>query len=221
MLQPIQRVGVAQETYERLRDAIFRGQFPPGERLDVLRLCQLFDVSKTPVKEAVSRLQLEGLVEIKARSGTFIRKVTIKDVHNLLAVRSMMEIFALEHVGSINPRRIKDLNDYVDEMESLIRSGPFDFPKYNLSDMKFHETLIALADNPELLRSYRALHSHYVTALGFYLWPERKARSGDKDHRSIVTAIKEGQFDVAKAIAQRHIQEAAMELAECLAGTEG
>jgi DNA-binding GntR family transcriptional regulator len=205
VLSPIAHVGLAEETYGRLRDAIFAGEFQPTDKLDIPRLAELFGISTQPVKDALAKLSTEGLVVIVPRKGTYVRTVTKEDAINILNARLMMETWAISHARAVTEVFLENLAQVIETMRAAIQSADFDFSSYNESDMFFHEQLVMLADNPEILRSYKALHSHYVTARYYYKRLDKSIASDD-DHRRIWECLRNQQLNEACTIVERHIQ---------------
>ena len=106
-LTRVERGGLAGDVYQRIRDAIFSGELTAGARLDVRELSEALGVSSQPVKEALSRLSLEGLVVIRPRVGTFVRTLVDADIDHILDARLMIETFAVTHMPSeINAARL-------------------------------------------------------------------------------------------------------------------
>jgi DNA-binding GntR family transcriptional regulator len=205
VISPIKTVDITQQCYERIRDAIFSGRFEPGERLDPGYLAEQFQVSKQPVKDALNRLRVEGMVVIKPRRGTFVREITIRDAMNILEVRLMMESYAMSRCTGLDSKIEETLAFAAEKMTEIVNEKPFDWIKYNEYDIAFHEALVSLANNPELLRAYRSLHSHYVTGR-YYYGRERKASLNDPDHLAIFSALKAKDYKLAQELVTRHIQ---------------
>lgn len=204
-LTPISHIGLAEETYARLRDAIFTGDFEPDDKLDISKLAERFGISRQPVTDALARLSTEGLVVIAPRKGTYVRPVSTEDAINILNARLMMELWAVAHAKKMTPEILNAMEELVDRMHDAIQSPGFDFSNYNESDILFHEHLVMLADNPEILRSYKALHSHYVTARYYYKRLD-KSISSDDDHRRILVCLQRLELDEACDIVEHHIQ---------------
>lgn len=204
-LTTIAHVGLADETYTRLRDAIFAGDFEPDEKLDIAKLAELFGISRQPIKDALARLNTEGLVVIAPRRGTYVRPVNTADAINILNARLMMETWAVAHAKKVTGNVVDLLAGTVESMRQAIDAPEFDFSRYNEADIFFHEGLVMLADNPEILRSYKALHSHYVTARYYYKRLD-KSMSSDDDHRRILECLRRSDLYEACSIIEHHIQ---------------
>lgn len=204
-LTKVHRKVLGTEVYERLRDAIFNGELAQGTRLDVRELAQAFGVSGQPIKEAINRLSLEGLVVIKPRSGSYVRTISATDVEQILTARLMFETFAVRNLIPGPSLDLTDLEQAVIHLEALAEERPFPFMAYNEADIRFHEGLIALANNAVLLRLYRSLHAHYVTARGYYQKAYDKAIANEHDHRRVFEALRDGHLEAAEHIVTQHI----------------
>lgn len=206
VLSPVDQPSLAQIVYERMRNAIFSGQFVPGQRLDTRALARSLQVSTQPVKDALARLNLEGMVTIRARSGTFVASLAPDEAAEIMEVRSMMEQYAISYRPTLTPEWDERLSECARTMTEAIQQEPYDWVKYNEYDMAFHEGLMELAGNTHLLRIYRSLHSHWVTGRYYYGRIE-KARASHPDHEAILANLRAQNYEGARAVVVRHIQE--------------
>ena len=215
MLRSIEQVSMTQLVYKRIRDAISSGQFQPGERLDVSRLAHILHTSTQPVKEALQRLSLEGMVTIKPRSGTFVKSTTPSEAREILEVRLMIEAFAVSRQRELTgegeealAHLVKAMNEQVQTMVEALNGDPFDWSQawsqYNEWDAAFHERLVELAGNAELLRVYRTLHSHYVTGR-FYYKNIQKVIEETPDHDHILEALRAKDYNRTQTLVEQHI----------------
>ncbi len=207
-VRPLRRVAITADVYQSLRDAIFSGELRAGERLDVQGLAGTFEVSNQPVKEALNRLALEGLVVIKPRSGTFVRSLSADEMNHILDARLMIESFAVRNMKSASAEAIEQLDGLAKVLGDIANATPFAYLKYNEADIAFHEGLVDLAKNPELLRLYRSLHSHYVTARAYFSSAQEKTLANESDHQEIVRAIREREKRRAVSLVESHILSA-------------
>lgn len=204
-MNAIQHISVTETTYERIRNAIFSGQLQPGERLNPRELAATLHVSTQPVKAVLNRLHLEGMVVIRPRSGSFVRNLTRKEAAEVLEVRLMIEMYALRCQPRLSNDSDAVLSELVDTMTLIMNTQPYDWIKYNEYDMAFHERLVALSGNRELLRVYQSLHSHYVTGR-YYYGQQQKANLSHPDHDKILTALRRGQYDQVATLVEEHIR---------------
>lgn len=204
-LTKVDRTGLAIEVYQRIRDAIFYGELRSGARLDVQSLAKQLGVSNQPLKEALNRLALEGLLLIKPRSGTHVRTVSPEDIDHLLDARLMLETFAVNHIRDLLPADVEHLEVGVRRLEQLAEERPFPFASYNEADIVFHEALISLSGNSVLLRLYQSLHAHYVTARSDDHTHRDTSVDNAADHRQIFEAVSAHRFKDAERLVKHHI----------------
>lgn len=207
-LELIRRSSITDDAYLRIRDAIFSGVLTSGQRLDVGRLAESFGVSNQPVKEALQRLTMEGLTVIKPRSGTFVRILTIDDIHHILEARLMIETFAVSCISNPDSDLLRILGEKAIALKRLSHEQPFQYDLYNDTDIGFHETLVQMSENPELLRLYRSLHSHFVTARVYFITALEKTFANEDDHQSIYQALVHRDSAQARNIVEQHISDA-------------
>lgn len=207
MMKPIIQERLVDEVYQRLRELIFQNSYVPGQRLDIERIAEQLGISRQPVVEAINRLAREGLLVIRPRVGTFVRKLSSQDVHEILETRLMIELFALSR-GVPRTEEIQELYQYIDRMDELVYQGPFHYLTYNELDVQFHRALVRLARNPLIERLYAELHAQYVPVQAFYRKALEYTLTAYGEHRQIVDALASGETDRAAAVLETHIRNA-------------
>lgn len=193
---------------EALRDAIKRGILEPGERLMEVQLADELGISRTPVREAIRKLEQEGYVIMMPRRGTYVSSVSVKDVKEIFEIRSALETLAAELATlRIEPDELDKLRTLLAEIEGHIeRQDSMD--KIVATDVEFHgllyqvsrnERLVAIISNlMEQLARFRTLSMSYPGRLKETL----------KEHRAMVEAIAAGNVDAARDAAERHMEQA-------------
>ena len=112
---PLRDVG-----FQTLRQAILRGELEPGERLMEIHLADRLGVSRTPIREAIRKLELEGLVVMIPRRGAIVASITEKDLKDVLEGRRTLEIMAAEIAcDRITPELLQDLAEAGEEFREL------------------------------------------------------------------------------------------------------
>lgn len=113
----------ASQAYEQIRTAIVEGQFPPGSRLVEQRIGEMFSFSRTPVREAIRRLEAEGLVITERNRGAMVRPVTVDDIVDAYDLRSRLESYAAEMAAvRMEPEEISRLTEAVDAFGRVLES---------------------------------------------------------------------------------------------------
>lgn len=199
---------LANQVYARLKKAITMNVIQPGERIDINLLADQWGVSRTPMKDAISKLANEGFVEVRSKVGTYATQFTKKDMLELYAIRLVLEVGATEEMlMHATAEQIKELEAIQNALEQEVAklNRDFDFFRFNYFDALFHETCIALTGNHKLLDMYRSLNFHNQVARYFYNFYEHRSLQTIQDHRKIVDALRKKSLEPLKEIIQFHI----------------
>lgn len=142
---PLSRSTVGEHVYKELRQAIWTSKFKPGERLVIDQLAHQLGVSITPVRDAIRRLQLEGLVTDTPYRGASVAKASPAEVRELFEMRGVLEGYVLARgVEAFTKETLEELGATIfSGLESAVDAG--DFPSFHLHNVAFHERLIEIA----------------------------------------------------------------------------
>ncbi len=205
-MKPVDRATnvLATEVYERLLDALMDGRLGPGDRLVMDRLAEELDVSRTPVRDALQRLNREGIVELADRRGYIVRALADSDVHHFYEARMAVEGFAAEMVAeTADPALWKGLTGFLDELGTELPGSTrtsFDVNR------RFHRRLVELAGNGYLLDMFDGIWNRSSTGLTFR---DFSATNPDSDfvpeHRRLLKALKGAGRPEARAAMIDHI----------------
>ncbi|MEY8391423.1 GntR family transcriptional regulator [Lachnospiraceae bacterium] len=136
--------------FHTLREAILKGELKPGERLMELRLAAKLGVSRTPIREAIRMLELEGLAVTVPRKGAEVAKMTEKDMEDVLKIRRALDELAVGLAcDNMTEERLAELYEALIRFEESTVTG--DVKQIAQTDMEFHEVIYQTADNPKLV----------------------------------------------------------------------
>ncbi|MBE0466974.1 MAG: GntR family transcriptional regulator [Candidatus Desulforudis sp.] len=193
--------------FESLREAIIQGRLRPGERLMELQLAEELGVSRTPVREAIRKLELEGFVVMVPRKGAYVAGITDKDITEVFEVRAALEALA----AGLACERITD-----EELERLERSvvqiAEFtERPDLNAlvhEDAEFHEIIYRASRNKRLSQILTNLQEQIQRFRLTTLSRPGRTRQALEEHNQIVEAISERRVELAQRLAWEHIESA-------------
>ena len=144
------------QIYTTLRSEIILGHRKPGERMAVDTLKDRFGTSVTPVRDALQMLNQEGLITIKPRSGYFITQITLKELRDMLDLREVLEVAAVERAAvAITDAQMAALKNV---HGGYTGDGDQDYTRYTDENRRFHYLLGQASGNQELALALRALH---------------------------------------------------------------
>lgn len=155
---PIKQQSLTDIVHSKLQKAIVTGRFSLGQPLVENDLALEFNISKTPVREALLRLKNEGLVVVRPRSGTFVFQFTAEEVNSLGQMRTILELGALRVAFAANHLHlIKGLSRNLADAHELLRQRRIN--DYLASDQDFHAIIINSARNPYIENAYKHIFS--------------------------------------------------------------
>ena len=132
--------------FNTLRKAILRGELKPGERLMEIQLANKLGVSRTPIREAIRKLELEGLVLMIPRKGAEVAQITENNMQDVLEVRKALEELSVQLACErITPEQVEEMKMAAEDFRKVLKSG--DVTKIAEADVKFHEIMITLLNN--------------------------------------------------------------------------
>lgn len=136
--------------FNTLRKAILRGELKPGERLMEIQLANKLGVSRTPIREAIRKLELEGLVLMIPRKGAEVAQITEKNMQDVLEVRKALEELSVQLACErITPEQVEEMKMAAEDFRKVLKSG--DVTKIAEADVKFHDIIFAATNNQRLI----------------------------------------------------------------------
>ena len=192
-------------TFESISSAIVSGELAAGETLRDRTLGELLGVSRTPVREALHRLEDAGLVESRGRAGWVVSSFTESDVHELFQLRRSLEPLGIDALQrDPDPGHIKELSGFFDPYSRPISQGRY--PQYFSRDAAFHKRIIEVSGNERLVRMYGVLETH-IDRGRYFLSLGSTGRVGATldEHRAVTDAIAARDFDAARSALLHHL----------------
>ena len=205
---------------ENLIDAINKGILSPGERLMEIQIAEEMGVSRTPVREAIRKLELEGFVVMIPRRGTYVANISIKDINEVYEIRSALDILA----GGLAAERIND--DEIEEMRELLLISEKHIEENNLAkivetDSKFHDVLYTASRNERLVSIISNLREQITSIRGQSMnYPGRLVDTLD-EHKEIVESIAARDIDRAQEAVRVHLENAEQTLLKAIDESKG
>jgi DNA-binding GntR family transcriptional regulator len=191
--------------YEELKMQILTGKITPGTRMMEVELAESMGVSRTPVREAIKKLEQEGLVTVEPRKGAYASQISVKDMVDILEVRQDMEGLAA-HMAAyrMTPKQMKELEVISAEYNKAVEaSNMADMIKY---DTAFHNLIVESCDNSILTMMINQLQELLLRFRYVYYDNISRVEKMPSEHSMIMEAIKDGRSDAARASAEMHIE---------------
>lgn len=202
---PLKRTSLSDAAYETLLEAILRGQLAPGEELSAVALAERFQVSRTPITDALQRLAHDGLVEQPANRQPRVVKLGRADVVEIYAMRGLLEAAAAERAATrIAPEVLKSLRATAIRLTKMRKT-----PSWNAQaiefDLAFHDAIATAADNQRLrddIARYRRLVRCFCRLTG----NDVNLQAALNEHRAILAALAARKPIAARKAMAAHIE---------------
>lgn len=211
------------EGYQPLRDMVFdvlmsaimQGQLSPGERLLEVQLADEMGVSRTPVREAIRRLELEGFVVMVPRKGAYVAGLSISDVEEVYEIRTVLETLAVRLAAQrMQPADYDQLDELSEKMRATWQEGNVD--NWVSLDASFHELLYKFSRNERLV----AMMSNIMEQLSRYriisLANVEVRHNSLSEHQELIEALKRHDSEAAATAATAHIENTKQSLINML-----
>lgn len=194
-----------ENVYFILKKMIMKREFTPNERLDVNEIALKLGNSRTPVRDAINKLEAEGFVRTVARKGTFVTGIYREDLIELFQYRQMIELFCMDLGFSKLQQSADLLQNAIRNWEAQLQKEEYDGSVIMETDVQFHSFIVQSAGNSKMIKSYNALNCHVQTARGYYLQNRDRINSADREHQALLSSIMEGDKEKSKQMLEAHL----------------
>jgi DNA-binding GntR family transcriptional regulator len=214
-LQPVERTPLLDFTIQALRKALMNGNIKPGERLDEASLCSSLNVSRSTIREAMRKLEEEGLIDRIPFRGTFVRQFALEEIHEINSLRGVLECYAVELIISKKIQDLSQLVEIIRQMEKITPAGTTG-TAINLH-ISFHRAIFEIAGNNLLLDVWTTLSQQFLMALRLSQLSHFAHGEGStlaKNHQEIIDAIAAGDISTAQKIIRSHVSDDGLEIVQ-------
>ena len=199
------RPSLAELVYQQLSRAIGEGRYHPGERIRETVVSKEYDVSRTPVREALRRLQSEGRIVFEPQRGAVVAELDRQEVVEIYVLRQHLEgiaaRFAAQHASDAEIAQLEDILERGRAVEGDMR-------ELNQINWEFHNAIATAGHNRFLLRSFAAIADALALLRGAKYIPAGRAKTLHVEHARILDAIRARDPDEADGAAQDHVAHA-------------
>ncbi len=192
------------KVFHHVREEILSGKLKPDEELKEVAIGEELGVSRTPVREALRQLELEGLVRIIPNKGAYVRGISAKDVLDIYSIRARLEgLCARMAAGAIKKEQLEQLEEIV--FLSKYQEQQQHYEQLFVLDSKFHETLYEACGSKILEHLLTDFHQYVQRVRKTSLSKQQRAEKSTKEHEAIIKAIREKNPEEADRLATLHV----------------
>ena len=201
--------------FNTLRQAILRGELKPGERLMEIQLANKLGVSRTPIREAIRKLELEGLVLMIPRKGAEVAQITEKNMQDVLEVRKALEELSVQLACErITPEQVEEMKMAAEDFRKVLKSG--DVTKIAEADVKFHDIIFAATHNQRLITLLNNLREQMYRFRVEYLKQKECYPQLLEEHDKLIALISGGEVEEACELMGCHIDNQASTVSDVI-----
>ena len=211
-MKEFKTISLATQVFEKLEEDIITGVFPRGEILTELKLVEQLGVSRTPIREALRRLEQERLIE-ESGKGSVVLGITMEDLADIMDIRQRIEGLAayyatrnLTEEGRQELQNISELQDFYYTKQ--------DIENLRKMDDKFHDTIYQLCDRPVLRDTLIPLHRKSQRYRKISIEDKNRLSKSIQEHKAICDAIVSGDAELASQLITEHIASAKQNMME-------
>ncbi|MFI6094620.1 GntR family transcriptional regulator [Lentzea sp. NPDC051213] len=203
---PARRRGLSTEVADSIREAIFDGRYPPGSALREIELSEALEVSRGPVREALQKLEREGIVRAEWHRGATVTALSVQDVAELDSLRGALEVLAVRRVvDQASDESLASIEKAAAEMDRA--ETPHEMVR---CDIAFHDAVYAAANHSRLAQAWEAIRSqvHLFLITRVNVSSDGYLQQIREEHRDLAAALRLGNVEGALELFAEHRQHA-------------
>ncbi|HTZ00830.1 MAG TPA: GntR family transcriptional regulator [Xanthobacteraceae bacterium] len=200
---------VVEEAYNSLKKSLVEGVYRPGQRLRALRVANELKISRTPVKEALIRLEQEGLLRREQGTGFIVRGLSVREILNLYRVREVLEVEAARQAfPRLTPAALTAMREALDDADALLAEGRH--PDFLRASRRFHDLIAAQTGNSVLQEILANLGSRFWS-IGTVVVSRHVQRATEirGENHAILNALSGGDLKTVERAVKAHVKGAA------------
>ncbi|MGL4253268.1 MAG: GntR family transcriptional regulator [Fusobacteriaceae bacterium] len=200
------RKSIREQVYETLRDLIINGEIEAGERVVEVEYAEKFHVSRTPVREAIRMLELEGLVEVNSKGGVLVKEVTPEDIKEIYKIRIALEGVIIEEIITNNHSGLEKLENLLQDTENLIQS------EENCENVvqkfaDFNDTFYSVSELKRVVGLIKNMNLYLMRFRKISIGDEKRRAIAYKEHKLLVKALRKKDLQGALEINKKHLED--------------
>ncbi|RNI21707.1 GntR family transcriptional regulator [Flexivirga caeni] len=200
-------MSASDKAYEHVKTGILAGDIPPGTFVTEGRLAEEIGVSRTPVREALLRLQAEGMVELFPKKGALVTAPTPRETQEIFEARALIEEWAAAQMWPRRADAIPALRAHLDEMADLMRTG--DVSAFSAADRAFHEVIVDAGSNSVISRQYSHLRDRQIVIVAGNLRGDKPRMTASlRQHRELLHLLESGTKSQFVRACREHVDYA-------------
>ncbi len=199
------------KTYNILKEKIIRREFLGNQKLLIPELAAQLGVSRTPIRDALNRLEMDGLVKTVSKVGTFVNAIDVQDVMNATDTRMMLEFWVVDKLSSCTKQQ---LHEEIRRLESIVELSLRELDALTLDqylqkdyNLLFHLEFMQLGGNSHNVAIYKSLMNYRFIAASSSLISKEMVTAAIKQHQNIIAVLKLGDAAQMREVIREHLED--------------
>lgn len=199
--------------YKAIKQDITLNTLKPGQKIILRDLCERYGISETPIKQALNRLLMEGLIESAPRKSMMVKRIRLEEIDELLEIRYMMETFYADKVLQTlkrNPEVRERFTKIIEEHSKVVENikDLDDYYRHFSLDQEFHKIYIECSGNKKVIQMYNSLETHIYMHYVYWKQSKERMKAGYKEHKAIYDALMTFDQEKVLEMVKKHIYNA-------------
>jgi len=210
-LPKIDNSNLLEKAYTILKERIIRREFKPNQKLSITELATQLGVSRTPVRDALNRLEMDGLIKTVSKVGTYVRAIEIQDLLDIMDTRLMLEFWVVDKMPLMSETEFAGKTR---QLEGILDQASVSFQKMPLEsylkldfNLQFHIELIEFGSNRRNVARYRDMMNYHSLSAEYSLFTDDMVSSAMKQHYAIVESLIRRDFSEVKSAIRLHLED--------------
>lgn len=205
------KVTLVDQIYDRIKKDILQKVLEPGQKINIKELTRAYNVSDTPVKQALNRLMAENMVVNTPNKGTSVRAVTLEEMNDIFDMRLMMDLYFMKDILSTlsyNNALFEQIKDNLNQQKEFIAqtNSCVDNNKYYTLDSQFHQLYLTGSGNKKVIDTFKNLNPFMYSSYSYIQQSPTRDVECVEEHEKIVQAIEKQDINLLKTAIETHIE---------------
>ncbi len=188
---------ISDQICDLIKNQIFIQDLELGDQIDTKKIAEKHNISIMPVRDALNKLESQGLVVRKSRVGYFVRSFTSKEVQEIMEARKMYELYSLEeHFEAIDRAKLREI------LEEIVKTISITRQQFDRLDDGLHNLIISASGNDFLINNYNQINDQIVL---FRRLDKNRIQNATNEHQELIEAILRDDLESSRKILKNHI----------------
>lgn len=197
---------IREQVYEQLKELIIKGEITPGERIIELEYAEKFNISRTPIREAIRMLELEGLVEVSSKGGVIVKKITKEDIKEIYKIRIALEGIIIEEIIEKDVKNLCELEELLKTTKEIMDMDSSSKELINLF-AKFNSIFYGLSNFKKVVEMINNINLYLIRFRMISLMDIERRKIAFQEHVDLIEYIKNKNLEGALKINRKHLED--------------